>query len=292
MFNHSTDQNVSQNTGLTVGQSSGPLSTAHIRPHVSYHAGASILTASKALPCSAVGGGKRGRVEGFTRGARLRLMRTIGAIRTDAPLPDFVTLTYPEQFPSVQQAKRDLKIYLQRLRRAFPQAGYIWKLEPQQRGAPHYHLLVWGCSTGRLLAFTLKAWHEIAGNGDQKHYKFHAGLLPGSKPCVERVRSFRGVWSYASKYLGKTFEVAEWGSAWTGRFWGVGGRECIPFGEYVEVEQPLSVIVRVQRYQRRYAHLKRSRNTATIFCTADQWVEKLGLSASAPPPTARGALKP
>ena len=86
----------------------------------------------------------------------------------------------------------------------------IWKLEPQERGAPHYHCLIWGVDEEDLFDFVAYTWYEIAGNNDRNHLKFHLGLLPNSKPCVSKVRSWRGVWAYASKYLGKTFEVAGW----------------------------------------------------------------------------------
>jgi hypothetical protein len=196
-----------------------------------------------------------------------------------------VTLTYPSVFPSVDRAKRDLKVYLQRLGREFPEAGWIWKLEPQERGAPHYHLLVWGVPVIRLLKWTVDAWFSIAGNGDVYHKLFHLGVLKDSKPCVQQVRSFRGVWSYASKYLGKTFDVAEWGKQWTGRFWGVGKRENVPFGHEMERETTWPTVVRIMRYQRRFSHLRRgSGNSLTILCDADQWVEKLSAEFSRPGP--------
>jgi hypothetical protein len=203
------------------------------------------------------------------------MLYKIASIRRDADLPCFVTLTYPDAFPTVQRAKRDLKVYLQRLAREFPGSGWIWKLEPQQRGAPHYHLLVWGVDVGDLLSWTIKTWYEIAGNGDRNHYLFHAGQL-GNKPCVQLVRSFRGVWSYASKYLGKTFEVAEWGSQWTGRFWGIGRPKNIPFGASQVLYLGRCEVVGVMRYQRRFSGLKRAHgNSLTIFCDVDQWIDKM-----------------
>ena len=38
-----------------------------------------------------------------------------------------------------------------------------WKLEPQERGAPHYHCLIWGVDEGELLDFVAYTWYEIAG---------------------------------------------------------------------------------------------------------------------------------
>lgn len=154
--------------------------------------------------------------------------------------------------------------------------GAAWKLEPQERGAPHYHLLVWNLDTADLLAWVVENWYEIAGNGDPNHKKFHAGELQGSRPCVEKVRSWNGVISYASKYLGKVFDVAEWGQKWTGRFWGIWNRQNIPFGEEREIRLSHREVCLVMRYQRRYAHIRGAdRNSLTVFCDADQWISRI-----------------
>jgi len=265
------------------------LSTTHIRPfsksdaenkekpRIQFVLGGSIIRSTKDRKCVAIGGGKRGKIKGFSKQSRHRLMETIAFVKREAELPNFVTLTYPDDFPTVSRAKRDLKIFTQRLQRKYPGAGGIWKLEPQERGAPHYHLMIWGCDTSDLLQWTVDNWYQIAGNGDENHYKFHAGLLEGSEPCVQQVYSWRGVWSYASKYLGKTFEVAEWGSQWTGRFWGTVKRENIPFGEFVEMPATHTQVVKLMRYQRRFMAMRRGRDTNSLktFCDADQWIEKL-----------------
>jgi len=215
----------------------------------------------------------------------------IARVKRDAVLPLFVTLTYPDKFPSARESKRHLDIFLKRIRRAFPVAGGIWKLEPQQRGAPHYHLLVWGAplvvvdeinmTVSGLRYFIPSAWYEIAGGGDEKHLLWHEGLLGhGNKQCVQAVRSWRGVWSYASKYLGKTFDVSGWENQWTGRYWGVFNPSAIPFGETKIVMVTRGQAVRMMRMQKRFAyhhkkmHYKKN-NSMTIFCDASQWVEKL-----------------
>ena len=264
-----------------------PLSKAHIRPflvpvvknelpNVKYYKGASLFRSTKSRKCQAVGGGARGGIKGFSRNSRRRLLELIACVKRSAELPQFVTLTYPEKFPTVERAKRDLKIFFQRLNRRFPEVGYIWKLEPQKRGAPHFHILVWGIDTIDLFSWTVKNWFNIAGDGDKNHFLFHAGVLPGSKPCVSKVRSFRGVWSYAAKYLGKTFEVADWGSKWTGRFWGVGNRQNIPLGELQTIETDYSTVVQLMRYQRKFMNMRKAKdlNSLKTFCDCDQWVNR------------------
>jgi hypothetical protein len=214
-------------------------------------------------------------------------MRTIARVRRDADLPMFVTLTYPDKFPDPVESKIHLDNFIKRFRRRFPKAGWIWKLEPQERGAPHFHLLVWGVDFIRLSFWVPGTWFAIAGGGDPKHLAWHEGRCGhGNKHCVERVRSFKGVWFYASKYLGKKFEVAGWNNKWTGRYWGVIAPENIPFGELRELVITRRQAVQIMRYQRRFSRSKKvqgkkirklrgDRRSLSIFCDASQWVERL-----------------
>lgn len=254
-----------------------PKATEPPAPFVEWRDGASIIKVSKNRTCPQTGGGVRGVCKGFSRGSRTRLMSTIAGVRRDAELPCFVTLTYPNSFPEPKQSKKHLKAFVMRAKRAFPEVGIIWKLEPQQRGAPHYHLLVWGASQSVLRAFVPIAWHEIAGGGDPLHLLWHEGKLSnGNKHCVQKVRSFKGVWYYASKYLGKTFEVAGWDSLQVGRFWAVVSPANIPFGELCRVEISTKKTHSLMRYQRRYAKLKgRDYPSLKVFCNASEWIDKL-----------------
>jgi hypothetical protein len=135
-----------------------------------------------------------------------------------------VTLTYPDNWPtSPAQWKRDLQNFLKRLLRRYAGAGIIWRMEPQKRGAPHFHLLIFNV---RYLPYLRVAedWASITnGNID-------------SCSRVERVRSWRGVMSYASKYLAKLdgddrqFLAGVDGLALdeVGRLWGVINAEALP----------------------------------------------------------------
>lgn len=269
------------------GAERSTLSTAHISPQICYYDGASLFKVSKGGECDQVGGGIRGKIHGFSQASRLRLMRTIAKVRRDADLPAFVTLTYPEEFPSPMESKVHLDNFIRRFQRRFPKGGMIWKLEPQKRGAPHYHLLVWGVSFMGLTCFVPEAWFEIAGGGDPKHLAWHEGRCGhGNKHCVQRVESFKGVWFYAAKYLGKTFEVAGWDKKWTGRFWGVIAPANIPFGELRELVVTRQAAVQAMRYQRRFSKSKKThgrkirklrgdRRSLSIFCDATQWAERL-----------------
>lgn len=201
---------------------------------------------------------KRGIIRGFSTRSRRRLLQRIAQInRNDRRVarPLFVTLTYPAAFPTMRASKRDLDVFGKRIRRKYPQASYFWRLEPQRRGAPHYHLIVFGVDFIPK-TWLSRAWFEVVGTKDPVHLK--AGTQ------VKRIRSWRGVWSYASKYLAKvegevvneeTGEVL--GDEW-GRHWGIVGAENLPI-EIQEIFLMEDDWYKVRRLLVRYLHSKRRR---------------------------------
>ena len=216
---------------------------------------------------------KRGNIVGFSRLARRNLQRLIARVKRKE-LPCFVTLTYPKEFPVTSETwKRDLKVFLQRMRRAFPEFSGIWKLEPQERKAPHYHLLIWGVSCETLQQNIPLAWFEVVGSGDSSHLSWHMGQCGnGNIHCVQEVKSPRGLYTYASKYVCKPVEG--WNNV--GKWWGVFGRENLPVGELLTYDITDEQSKQNIRYMRRFARLKsRSYQSLTILCDADQWYEKL-----------------
>ena len=96
---------------------------------------------------------KRGRITGFSRTSRRRMMLFLAKVRlTEDSLPLFGTTTYPDIFPEeAAKFKRDLQAFLHRLKRRFPDGGILWRLEFKRRKsgenvgkiAPHFHWLLW-----------------------------------------------------------------------------------------------------------------------------------------------------
>lgn len=253
------------------------LSTCHNPPQIRMMSGASLLTVKRKRENrenngeAQKPGQKRGKVAGFSQKSRMRLMRTLASVKRDN-LPFFVTLTFPADYPTIERAKRDLDTFIKRLARKFPKVAGVWKLEPQKRGAPHFHLLIWGVEDDDLTMFVPDAWYEIVGSGDPKHLLWHKGKL-GNKHCVQRIEKQRGVFWYASKYMSK--EVAETYSDW-GRWWGVFRRDNLPLGEVVNVEVTEEKAIEFIRYMRRYAHIRsRDYKTLTVICNPDIWVNRL-----------------
>lgn len=273
--------------GLLPAQETAPtrqpiLSTCHNSPKIIFQSGASLLTV-KRLPKKKDTDAdevikkdkptKRGNVSGFSAKSRLRLMRTLASVRRDN-LPLFVTLTFPENYPNIQKAKTFLDSFIKRLARKFPNVAGVWKLEPQKRGAPHFHLLVWGASYIDMVCFVPTAWYEIVGSNDVNHLAWHRGELGhGNKLCVQQIEKQKGVFWYASKYMSKIVseKYADWG-----RWWGVFFRKRLPVGEIINVEVTEKKAVEFIRYMRRFAHVKsRDYKSLTIICNPDIWINKL-----------------
>lgn len=264
----------------------GALSTAHIgplpsgtgpavdhskEPHTTFWLGAGLVAAKVPTNYQQKGGGQRGNISKFSRASRLRLMRKVARTKI-AELPLFVTLTYGEAYPDDPKVwKAEFKAFWKRVKRKFPKAGCIWKLEPQKRGAPHWHLLLWGVPLLVARANIPYMWASLVGRGDTKVLNFHLGLY-GNQPCVTPVRSYKGVMAYASKYLGKELEVAGWTAP--GRFWGVLCPSWIPWGELIKIEDMPRNVYKFMRYMRKYAKLKgRHYTSLQVFALSDSWFD-------------------
>lgn len=210
----------------------------------------------------------RGKVDGFSDDSRRRLMRLLHTLKRSANNPAFVTLTFPDSLiPSPRAAKRAIQTLFKRWARRSPQLCAIWRLEahPERSDAlgmpvPHFHLLVWGAWIDR---YELSLdWARVVDAPE-----FAAHLAAGTK--VESIRSFRGVCSYASKYISKASAVSLGDGA--GRVWGIFNREAMPIGEAQTIQLDTAQTVRLVRHCKR---LLASRGVETeymcrsIYCEA------------------------
>ena len=190
---------------------------------------------------------KRADVTCFSERSRQRLRIKIASVVRGEP-PLFCTLTYPAEWIwDTKLWKRHLKIFSQRFLRRWIGAGFIWKLEFQQRGAPHFHPFVWGISDSELREFRQwlsEVWNAVAGNGESNH------LLAGTR--VEQMRNPGAAIRYVSGYAAKTDQTRP--GEKVGRYWGVVGRERIAWGrpEVVSLNQQQSKVVlrTIRRYMR------------------------------------------
>ncbi len=139
----------------------------------------------------------------------------------------FMTLTYPSNMTDGERGKHHLRAFLERIRRKFPTASGIWRIEYQERGAVHFHLLFFSLPFWKADEIRV-AWGEIIGEEN-----------PRIK--IEICRSRRKTTYYMSKYVAKLSERASVSLSnvpysHVGRHWGYFNKPDIPMAELIIYE--------------------------------------------------------
>jgi hypothetical protein len=188
------------------------------------------LTLQKAVQDKEHVCGERGDITAFSAGSRHRLLVKLNSIdreRMPAGNVAFVTVTYHLDWAGgFQRWKRDLDKLVKWHERHYGPVPLVWKLEYQQRGAPHFHLLIlWPDGPPE----DMPAYNQTCGTAWAKIVAGR-GAVPDDDHCKhgyfsEVARSWGGVGSYVSKYMSKDTVCATDGLTGEvmppGRWWGV-----------------------------------------------------------------------
>lgn len=174
---------------------------------------------------------KRGIIRVFSRASRRRLLRFMARLKTRKIRATFITLTFSKAV-SNDWAKKVFKRFAMRLRRKYEGVSCVWRMEFQERGAIHFHII----------AFALPFWKQ-------------SELQQVWESCTEEGRSIadirlvhgaRSIMSYIAKYIAKADERTEITSLedgsyqheppekLSGRFWGWINKELLPLGQKYE----------------------------------------------------------
>lgn len=228
----------------------------------------------------------RGDVTEFSRRSRHRILKMFAKLDWKRRKAIFITLTYPEAYPHPKRAKQHLRAFLKRLSRYFHAPGNkyaaIWRMEFQERGAPHFHIILVD------LPFVPKEdiqqmWGEVIGY---------------EKPFtrIELCRNKRKTMYYVSKYLAKSewkkksgkwvfcgFIYVPYPSASTdessiGRFWGAENAEYLPFagGHSFTIQADFRSLYQLKRYARKVWRRTNSsayRGFSLFVDSAARWLE-------------------
>jgi hypothetical protein len=138
---------------------------------------------------------------------------TFYAQNTSVKFQDMITLTYPNEYPeSGKVIKSHLNTFLSWCRGKFKPFSYLWFLEFQRRGAPHFHILTSVELVKHKKEVSLR-WYETVQSNDIKHLK--AGTR------VEKLRKVDGAASYATYYASKMYQkTTPDGFKDVGNWWG------------------------------------------------------------------------
>lgn len=155
---------------------------------------------------------ERDKVTEFTKQSRRRL--AFVASNTPIDFLSMVTLTYPARYSNDGKAvKRHLKRFIQRCQRRWRPLAYLWFIEFQARGAPHFHILL-SCQVQTVdYQWVAAAWYEIVDSGDSKHYLAGTRTERITKPDGARRYAVKYAFKMRQKHVPKAYQDV-------GRFWG------------------------------------------------------------------------
>jgi hypothetical protein len=213
-----------------------------------------------------------------SRGRLLKLVNSFDRSICEKRTCVMITLTYGRAWPHERGVwKRQLDNFRRDFLRPFGRVACVWKLEPQKRGAPHFHLIAFfplGTNVSSLSSRAARIWNRLVehSSGSQRrlHRSWHLGRLGnGNQPCCQVIRSLGGVIAYASKAIGSLpavsaarkyvskaaddgalcSEYGEWSSP--GRFWGIWNKSEILSSESVHAVDEVAATY-LRRCMRRY----------------------------------------
>ncbi len=173
-------------------------------------------------------------IRGFSKKARANLRFAASNAPTLASCAQFVA-TYHDCWPiNGKELKRQLNLFLTRLRKQYPFLDYLWITEFQVRNAPHFHIYlnIEPSEANRRLIGQI--WHEIAGYGDEKHRWWHVDRVERNGQSALIPWDMNA--GYICKYLDKEHqkEVPE-GFQSVGRWWGT-SRGLVPQPDIIRQE--------------------------------------------------------
>jgi len=136
-----------------------------------------------------LGSGRRA-ITYFSAKSRKNMMDTVSRIDWTNQRAQFITLTYHSNMMNARKAKRDLRAFSKRLYRRYGNIPMLWKLEPQKRGAWHFHVL----------AFNLP---YISKGEVLKHWRAVTHEVTITQVDIEPIISAKKARSYICKYMSK-----------------------------------------------------------------------------------------
>jgi hypothetical protein len=202
----------------------------------------------------------RGEVNTLSRKSRRNLFNYVLRLQYRSGYY-FVTLTYPKEYPQKFTIWKDnLKTLCSYLRYHFPQLGFLWKLEFQKRGAPHYHLLLFDPTQPDqevLEEMITGEWVRIVKDYTKKFSEHSVD--------VKAVHDIKKSGFYLAIYQTKDGYIPA--NVKTGRHWGIFGRKQMPITEQGKASLSVDQYRILKRVCRKWVQKqKNSQSYANYLC--------------------------
>ena len=200
---------------------------------------------------------KRGKVSHFSRKSRRNLLNKILKLEHRDGYY-FVTLTYQENDKAFTEWKKNLNHFYCSLQYHYPKMGFLWKLEFQKRGTPHFHLLLFDPTTPsikELRSLVKEHWYKIVGMRS-KEFRHH-----GTDTQV--VKNIKQSGFYLAMYQLK--DANEPMDILKGRTWGVKGSKNMPFTEFGNLELDEHSYTKFKRVIRKWMDKQKNSRGYSIY---------------------------
>lgn len=160
---------------------------------------------------------KRGIITNFSERSRHRMQKLIAMLEVDKlDYPTFNTLTFHNlNAISATKSKYYLAQYCKKIKRLYPNAAWIWRMEYQKRGTIHFHLILF-LSTKEKINLNeyqknqlISFWHSVTCEESKHHLIYGCNFT--------KIKDFKHLLLYVSKYACKidsTFQTKSDGRHW------------------------------------------------------------------------------
>jgi hypothetical protein len=223
-------------------------------------------------------------ITGMSKNSRLRLIKRLACIHWKSYRSAlFSTLTYHNEYPQTgKEVKIELDKFIKRIERSFPSLDYVWRMELQKRGAPHFHFIF----------FIRNEEYPLNPEWIKRDVREHwLAINPcGCESCVahavetETLENFGKVIAYVSKYVAKETKGTE--NNYTGRRWGY--IRTLSYKEYEKIKLSglqfiylkLLLLQSYEHNDRRRAYIaEHLKNIYSVFILADSDIVRSALVA-------------
>lgn len=193
------------------------------------------LSASGVPPYST----ERGVIKKLSSKSRQRL--ALFATENTIDWESMLTLTYGANYREFYgtDVKSHLYEALRWLKNSWGGIAYLWFIEFQKRGAPHFHVLLNVTPDNIDRHFMAYQWCRLVGGGNRKEmdkiFYQHCKIQ-----CWDKIREVDGARRYVLKYASKTEQkTVPFKYQNVGRFWGCNARvkNSIPKPTYVSIDE-------------------------------------------------------